>query len=82
MKPAASTRVWRKTARAAVKGIGRGRRPRRVLIEAPRRGSTWLRRHPGDLDYWLAHAGTGRLIADLKQMASGAPTPKANPHTD
>ena len=85
MKPAASTRVWRKTARAASKGIGRGRRPRRVLIETPRRGSTWRRRHPGPdaLAYWLTHAGTGRLIADLKkQLTSGAPTPKANPHTD
>lgn len=82
MRPAAATRVWRKTRRAALKGTGRGRRARRALIEAPRRSSTWLRRHPGEVEYWAAHAGTGRLIDDLTQMASGAHTPKANPQTD
>lgn len=65
-------REWRKARRAALKGVGRGRRPRRVLIEAPRRGSTWLHRHPGPdaIEYWLRHAGTGRLIADLKTASA------------
>jgi hypothetical protein len=39
------------------------------MVQAPRRGSTWLRRHPGQVEYWLTHAGTSRLIADLKQEA-------------
>jgi hypothetical protein len=68
MRPAARTRVWRKARRAALKGADRGRRARRVLIEAPRRSSTWLRRHPGQIEYWLTHAGTDRLIADLQKM--------------
>lgn len=81
MRPATGTRVWRKTRCAVLKGTGRGRRAtHRALIQAPRRSSTWLRRHPGEIEYWVAHAGTGRLIAELKtQMASGAHTPKANP---
>lgn len=65
MRPAA--RVWRKSARAALRGARRGRRAtHRTYIQAPRRGSTWLRRHPGALDYWMRHAGTTRLPADLK----------------
>lgn len=81
MKPAARTRVWRKTRRAVLKASGRGRRvTHRALIEAPGRSSTWLRRHPGEVEYWVAHAGTGRLIADLKtQMASAVAPAEANP---
>jgi hypothetical protein len=67
MKPDA--RVWRKTRRDAIRGIKRGRRPRRVLIEAPRRSSSWLRRHPGEIEYWLTHAGAGRLRADRRMAA-------------
>lgn len=63
-----STRMWRKTRRAVLKGTGRGRRTtHQVLIEAPRRSSTWLRRHPGEITYWLNHAGTDRLLAALRE---------------
>jgi hypothetical protein len=59
--------VWRKARRAALKGAARGRRTTHLVrIQTPSRGSTWLRRH-NDWDYWAAHAGTDRLIADLKK---------------
>lgn len=62
-----SARVWRKTARAAVKGTARGRRSTHPnLISSPRRGSTWLRRHPGDLDYYLATRDRGLIPAHMK----------------
>lgn len=57
MKPAANTRVWRKTRRPVLKGTGRGRRStHEARIEPPRRGSTWLRRHPGEWAYYLENA--------------------------
>lgn len=53
------TRVWRKGRRSAFKGIRGGRRVTHTTrTEAPRRGSTWLRRHPSDDEflYWLEAA--------------------------
>lgn len=57
MRPAESARVWRKTRRAVLKGTGRGRRSTHLVrINPPRRGSTWLRRHPGEWSYYLERA--------------------------
>jgi hypothetical protein len=44
MSPAELTRTWRKTLRAEAKGVRR-RHVRIVETEAPRKGSTWVRRH-------------------------------------
>lgn len=47
MTPADETRVWRKALRGASKGMTRGRRTTHLArINPPRRGSSWLRRHP------------------------------------
>jgi hypothetical protein len=52
MKPQ-DTRVWRKSRRAALKGVARGRRAtHRVETQDPIPGSTWCRRHPGE---WPPH---------------------------
>lgn len=46
MRPEAG--VWRKAARAALKGASKGRRSTHpVVTQPPVRGSTWVRRHPG-----------------------------------
>lgn len=64
-------RVWRKTARTTAKGTPRGRRTsHRVLISAPRRGSTWPRRNPGGFRYYLAAAGQGLVPADMKKAST------------
>jgi hypothetical protein len=48
MRPDA--RLWRKAARAALKGIRRGRRTtHKTETQEPRPGSTWSRRHPASL---------------------------------
>lgn len=48
MKPQ-DTRVWRKTRRAALKGIPTGRRTtHRAETQEPIPGSSWPRRHPGE----------------------------------
>lgn len=53
MKPE-NTRVWRKTARAALKGVPQGRRTtHQVQTQEPQRGSSWTRRHPGERPPWL-----------------------------
>ena len=68
------TRVWRKTARAAVKGSPRGRRStHQTLISAPRRGSTWLRRNPSDDDFWFWHANAGRGRIPANKKTTGTP---------
>ncbi|MET8866488.1 hypothetical protein ABZW11_26420 [Nonomuraea sp. NPDC004580] len=47
------TRVWRKTRRAALKGVARGRRhTHRVETQNPVPGSSWMRRHPRE---WPPH---------------------------
>ena len=51
MKP--QGRVWRRTRRAALKGVPTGRRhTHRVETQEPIPGSSWIRRHPGE---WPAH---------------------------
>jgi hypothetical protein len=46
-------RVWRKTAREALKGMPRGRRStHRAETQDPIPGSSWVRRHPGE---WPPH---------------------------
>lgn len=68
MRPDGSPRVWRKALRSALKGAGRGRRrTHRVYVNAPAKRSTWLRRHPGEVEFWREHAGTGRLPADVRK---------------
>lgn len=59
MTPADETRVWRKALRTASKGMRRGRRATHaVRINPPRKGSSWLRRHPSwdAYDYYRAMA--------------------------
>jgi hypothetical protein len=52
MRPEA--RVWRKARRAALKGMEHGRRStHQVKTQEPVRGSTWTRRHPGEMPPWL-----------------------------
>jgi len=64
-------RVWRKTARASAKGSPRGRRSTHLtLINAPRRGSTWPRRNPGEFGYYLATAGRGLIPADMRKASA------------
>jgi hypothetical protein len=50
MTPADLARIWRKTLRAEAKGIYRRHYTRAVETEAPRKGSTWRRRHPQHLN--------------------------------
>lgn len=49
MTPANMARIWRKTLRAEGKGVRR-RHARIVETEAPRKGSTWVRRHRWQVD--------------------------------
>jgi hypothetical protein len=77
-------RVWRKTRRAEAKGVARGRRStHRVLINAPRPRSTWLRRNPSDDDFWFwrKNAGRGQIPADMR-TASAPDAPGALASTD
>lgn len=47
-------RARRKDRRAAMKGVGRGRRAtHQVKTEEPRPNSTWMRRHPGELPPYI-----------------------------
>ena len=55
-------RYWRKTGRRAIRQQTGRRGTHPTLVQAPRQGSTWLRRHPGELTYYLTHAGTRRLL--------------------
>lgn len=62
MKPAEDIRVWRKSLKAAMRGVDVGRRStHRAFITGPRRGSTWTRRHPGRFGYYLEFAGKRRV---------------------
>jgi hypothetical protein len=52
MRPEA--KVWRKAQRDALKGVSKGRRPtHRVETQEPVRGSSWTRRHPGEMPPWM-----------------------------
>ena len=52
MRPEA--RVWRKAQRDADKGVPKGRRStHQVETQEPVRGSSWARRHPGEMPPWM-----------------------------
>jgi len=52
MRPDA--KVWRKARRAAEKGVPKGRRhTHKTETQEPVRGSSWQRRHPGEMPPWM-----------------------------
>ncbi|HUR74408.1 MAG TPA: hypothetical protein VMZ00_09030 [Sporichthya sp.] len=81
MRPDA--RVWRKAARAALKGIRRGRRTtHQVETQEPSPGSSWKRRHPGAFSLPLGF--TRRHDSEATQQEADAwldtMRPRAHPY--
>ncbi|MCO6011521.1 hypothetical protein NE236_41880 [Actinoallomurus purpureus] len=62
MTPAGNPRIWRKNRRKADRGIPAGRRTtHRAKTEEPTPGSTWMRRHPGELPPYILRRHPGAL---------------------